>query len=135
MRPSLRVLTVLPLLVPLGVRPAAASGCVASTAPPTAQHSFGANAFGEYTCDGPRPELSVRVCIEALDTTGWEPVACDTADATGVAQVRAETYGCWYGLWLIRAVAVGTASTGEHGWSASTPVPYYCTPLAVRAGG
>jgi hypothetical protein len=116
--------------------PAAASAgpldaCNAYAEVPEAPHTFGTRAAGGFACDGPRPALSVTVCLEVLGegSVVWEPVACETAGATDASEVSAVAEGCRWGVTLVRSVATGTASTGESGRAESVPVPFYCSPL------
>ena len=129
MRPSLPLAAA--LLAALAVPSSAAVGpaCAATASTPTSQHAFGAEAAGSFGCDSARASLSVEVCLEVLDVSGWTAVACGAGEASNVTNVSATAYGCRYGATLIRSTARGAASTGESGYAASVPTAYYCTPL------
>ncbi len=131
MRPSLPLAVALlaATAVPssAGILPAA---CHATADQPTAQHSFGTNATGSFTCDTARASLSVEVCLEWLNGAKWTAVDCQPNTVADASEVSATAYGCEWGLYLYRTTTRGTSSDGESDTATSLPVAYFCTPLA-----
>lgn len=70
---------------------------------------------GAFTCDGPRPGMTVTVCVEAfspLETVGWVVEECETDSAALAASVETTAYAC-----VMRTVPV-LVRTAAKGWNA-----------------
>ena len=118
------------VLAPVPAHADLLDGCYAYAAPPEAPHSFYTEARGGFACDRPTTDLSVTVCLEVLDGVGWTAISCgDGFDPGPATFVEAFATGCWWGIYLYRSTAVGSAGDGRTGRASSLPVLYFCTPL------
>ena len=121
---ALAALTVAP-----GAEATIVPSCRAYADVPTAQSWYRHAAHGGFTCDTPRAELTVEVCLEVLGENLWERIACATETAANATEVSATAEGCRYGLHVVRSVAIGSASTGAKATAESPPIALFCTPL------
>lgn len=103
--------------------------CTAKAYQPTWESTYYATGRGSMTCTAFRSWVSVEVCLEVLAENGWEGVGCGTGIEYNADAAWAEAYGCKFGTYLTRTIAVGWSSAGERADAASLPVVGYCTPI------
>ncbi len=130
--PVLATLLLAAVLAPVPAHASLLDGCHARAYEPNAAPGFYTESVGGFYCDQPTTDLSVQVCLEVLDdvTVTWVQVSCGDGYEPGPApSVEAWTFGCWWGTYLYRTTATGSAGDGRTDSAASLPVPFYCTPL------